>query len=117
MAYTTIGLAYTALVLSSSLALKRAPPNYTPEVIYFKKKSKFIFSNGMSATIHKKPGDSSSQIPPQGWSPAGGTTSPALRSVHVDVVPRTPQVPAPAINSKHFFSLYSTQLPSSGSPP
>lgn len=35
MAYTTIGLAYTALVLSSSLALKRAPPNYTPEVIYY----------------------------------------------------------------------------------
>ena len=33
MAYTTIGLAYTALVLSSSLALKRAPSNYTPEVI------------------------------------------------------------------------------------
>ena len=31
-AYTSLGLAYTAVVLAASLALQRAPPGYTPQV-------------------------------------------------------------------------------------
>jgi len=64
LAYSTMGLAYTAIILASSLALKRAPPGFEP----------------------------------QGWRPAEGTAAPMARSVHVDVVPRTPQ----------FWLLFST---------
>jgi len=64
LAYTTMGLAYTAIVLASSLALKRAPPGFQP----------------------------------QGWTPSEGAAAPMARSVHVDLVARTPQ----------FWLLFST---------
>ena len=72
LAYSTMGLAYTAIVLASSLALKRAPPGFKPQV--------FPLANLFEAICW------------QGWRPAEGTTAPMTRSVHVDVVPRTPQV-------------------------
>ena len=65
LAYASIGITYSALVISSSLALRRPPAHYTPP--------------GWSPTL----------------SPDGGQN---IRSVHVDVVPRTPQ----------FWLLFST---------
>ena len=57
LAYTTIGMTYTALIFGSALALKRAPPQYKPE----------------------------------GWTPPSSSTGDLLKSVHVDVVHKTPQ--------------------------
>ena len=73
LAYSTMGLAYTAIVLTSSLALKRAPPGFKPEV----------FLHSLIWLLF---------LCCQGWRPAEGTADPMARSVHVDVVPRTPQV-------------------------
>ena len=89
LAYSTMGLAYTAIVLASSLALKRAPQGFKPQV--------FPLANLFEAICW------------QGWRPAEGTTAPMTRSVHVDVVPRTPQVSVKVLNSQRWPSKYLKQ--------
>ena len=91
LAYSTMGLAYTAIILASSLALKRAPPGFEPQVLLHPR----IWVISLLAGSFQLPRVilyTSSACNGQGWRPAEGTAAPMARSVHVDVVPRTPQV-------------------------
>ena len=91
LAYSTMGLAYTAIILASSLALKRAPPGFEPQVLLHPR----IWVISLLAGSFQLPRVilyTSSACNGQGWRPAEGTAAPMARSVHVDVVPSTPQV-------------------------